>query len=83
MKRGFVPKKTKGNLFSFILHAQNRRRGFPPTRLFSKNTLFLAKNWQFLAIFGLKLFFFCADGSATPNRLLQYIFKHISLDWAP
>ena len=59
------------------------RTVLPPTRLFSKNTLFLAKKLAIFGHFWTKPFFFTADGPATPNRLLQYNSKHISLGRAP
>ena len=42
-----------------------------------------AKNGQFLAIFWPKLIFFCAGGPATPDRLLQYNCKHVSVGPSP
>ena len=52
-----------------------------PTR--APKTLFWAKKWLFLAIFGQKMQFFGDDGSKTLDNLLQNLAKHILLSPAP
>ena len=51
-----------------------------PTKL---SCILSAKNWQFLAIVGRKLIFFCAGGPATPDILPQYNCKHVSVGPSP
>ena len=49
----------------------------------NRSCILLAKNRQFMAIFGRKLIFFCAGGPATPDMLLQYNCKHVSVGPSP
>ena len=49
---------------------------------YQKKHCFRQKNGNFLATFGRKLFF-CADGPATPDILLQYNCKHVSVGPSP
>ena len=48
-----------------------------------KKHCFPPKTGFFLAIFVQKLIFFCASGPATPDRLLQYSSKHVSVSRTP
>ena len=113
MKRDFVPKKTKGNLFPLILHTQKRRGGFLLPDCSPKIQYFWPKQLQtrfsgsfpdaggrqrshkpFVQSFGKTLaivghfsakteFFFGAGGLATPDMLLQYNCKHVSVGPSP
>ena len=50
----------------------------------NRSCILSAKSWQFMTIFGRKLiFFFCAGNPATPDMLLQYNCKHVSVGPSP